>query len=172
MPCDRPLAPASWRAFFFSRRLRAACWNALSRSRSRARHSCTRILAHSTRSRHLPISKSAASLPDCLRRDAIHGARRSARSAAGRLTRSATTPILPGRPKISGVPLEELTRLLGAAPESDLVVAICDDQVSRELSARLCCRAPSGAGAQRSMGNRRPVGRKIPKGTAKTWVRT
>jgi mono/diheme cytochrome c family protein len=33
-----------------------------------------------------------------------------------------------GQTEISGVPLEELTRLLGAPPGSDLVIAICDDQ--------------------------------------------
>ena len=33
-----------------------------------------------------------------------------------------------GPTKISGVPLEELTRLLGKAPQSDIVVAICDDK--------------------------------------------
>jgi len=33
-----------------------------------------------------------------------------------------------GATKISGVPLDELARLLGAAPESDMVVAICDDK--------------------------------------------
>jgi mono/diheme cytochrome c family protein len=33
-----------------------------------------------------------------------------------------------GATKISGVPLEELVRMLGAAPESDMVVAICDDK--------------------------------------------
>jgi mono/diheme cytochrome c family protein len=33
-----------------------------------------------------------------------------------------------GPTQISGVPLEELTRHLGAAPQSDMVVAICDDQ--------------------------------------------
>jgi len=33
-----------------------------------------------------------------------------------------------GGTKISGVPLEELARVLAAAPESDMVVAICDDK--------------------------------------------
>jgi mono/diheme cytochrome c family protein len=33
-----------------------------------------------------------------------------------------------GTTKVSGVPLEELIRQLGASPQSDLVVAICDDQ--------------------------------------------
>jgi len=33
-----------------------------------------------------------------------------------------------GSTEISGVPLEELTKHLGAAPQSDMVVAICDDQ--------------------------------------------
>jgi mono/diheme cytochrome c family protein len=33
-----------------------------------------------------------------------------------------------GPTQIRGVPLEELARHLGAAPESDLIVAICDDQ--------------------------------------------
>ena len=33
-----------------------------------------------------------------------------------------------GSTKISGVPLDELARILGAAPESDFVVAICDDK--------------------------------------------
>ena len=33
-----------------------------------------------------------------------------------------------GGTKISGVPLEELARALAAAPESDMVVAICDDK--------------------------------------------
>jgi mono/diheme cytochrome c family protein len=33
-----------------------------------------------------------------------------------------------GPTEVSGVALEELTRHLGAAPQSDLVVAICDDQ--------------------------------------------
>jgi mono/diheme cytochrome c family protein len=33
-----------------------------------------------------------------------------------------------GAAKISGVPLEALARLLGAAPESNMVVAICDDK--------------------------------------------
>jgi mono/diheme cytochrome c family protein len=32
-----------------------------------------------------------------------------------------------GRTKVSGVPLEELIRALGGAPDSDLVVAICSD---------------------------------------------
>ena len=33
-----------------------------------------------------------------------------------------------GATKVSGIPLQELARLLGAAPASDLVVAICDDK--------------------------------------------
>jgi mono/diheme cytochrome c family protein len=33
-----------------------------------------------------------------------------------------------GQTEISGVPLEELTQVLGGVPGSDLVVAICDDQ--------------------------------------------
>ena len=37
-------------------------------------------------------------------------------------------PTFAGPTKISGVPLEELARLLGAAPESEIVVAICDDK--------------------------------------------
>ena len=37
-------------------------------------------------------------------------------------------PMFAGLTKISGVPLEELARLLGAAPESEIVVAICDDK--------------------------------------------
>jgi mono/diheme cytochrome c family protein len=37
-------------------------------------------------------------------------------------------PTFAGPTKISGVPLEELARLLSAAPESEMVVAICDDK--------------------------------------------
>jgi hypothetical protein len=37
-------------------------------------------------------------------------------------------PSFAGPAKISGVTLEELARMLGAAPESDMVVAICDDK--------------------------------------------
>jgi mono/diheme cytochrome c family protein len=41
---------------------------------------------------------------------------------------------LPGATRIRGVPLEELAGLLGAAPESDLVVAICDDKYRANYS--------------------------------------
>jgi mono/diheme cytochrome c family protein len=37
-------------------------------------------------------------------------------------------PSFIGPTRIGGVPLEELARLLGAAPDSDMVVAICDDK--------------------------------------------
>jgi mono/diheme cytochrome c family protein len=40
----------------------------------------------------------------------------------------ADDPIFVGPTQISGVTLEELAKLLGAAPESDMVVAICDDK--------------------------------------------
>jgi mono/diheme cytochrome c family protein len=37
-------------------------------------------------------------------------------------------PNLPSHAKVSGIPLKDLAKLLGAAPSTDLVVAICDDK--------------------------------------------
>ena len=58
-------------------------------------------------------------------------------------------PDLPGAAKISGVPLEELAKLLAAAPDADMVVAICDDKYQAELPSRLRDGASSAAGAAR-----------------------